>query len=107
MTSLMLSETIEIDEKKRIVILPKICSSYLQDFAVKSLSQKSSSTVSPLDCLRVLASYLNYSDRNVLVKLLTEGSSPSIKFKNFNFTCRRFELYQDSVPFDYNVHGHS
>lgn len=94
MTSLMLSETIEIDAKKRVVTLPKLCSSYLQDFASKSTK---SSHVSPIDCLRVIVTYLNRSDRHEVVKMLSEGSVPSVKFKNVNYSCRRFELYQQAV----------
>lgn len=92
----MLSETVEIDMRKHMITLPKICSAYLQDFSANK-SSRYGSNVSLLDCVRVLAPYLNNSDRRSVVKLLSEGHNPSVKFKNFNFTCRRFELYQQSL----------
>lgn len=94
MTSSLLSETVSIDVKKRVVILPKICSQYLQDF---SLSNQGNHSASMIDCLRVIVSYLNPNDRQDLMKLLSEGQPPSVRFHNFNYKCRRFQLYQPSV----------
>lgn len=92
MTTLMLSETIEIDPRKRLVILPKICSAYLHDFSTRR--SNISPNVSPADCLRVIASYVPGGDRQVLVRILSEGMTPSIKFKQFLFSSRKFKLYR-------------
>jgi len=98
----MLSETFEIDSRKKSITLPKICSAYLLDFSPINKSSKSfmNSSVSPMDCVRVLAPYLNASDRRALVKLLSEGHHLNVKFRKFNFSCRRFELYQDTITED-------
>jgi hypothetical protein len=96
-TSRMLAETVEIDVQRRTVTLPKVCSWFPGDFVPRRGGASVPGT--PLDCLRAVASYMRGEERTALIRLLTDGASPTVKFKNFQFRCRLLsEFNQDNGP---------
>jgi hypothetical protein len=83
MTQYLLLETVEIDSYHRAILLPKVCSLFLSDFSSRNFSI-------PLDSLRVISHYLRGEDKQIITRLLSDGVSPSVKFKNYNYRCRAF-----------------
>jgi hypothetical protein len=75
----------EIDLSKRSIVLPKVL---LQDFAKKN------ATGTPLDCLRVLLSYLPRECRMQMGKAMAEGVPLNVRFKAHSLRCRRLRAYK-------------
>lgn len=104
----MLCETLEVDHKKRVVVLPIAAkqivntSGQIQQHLSGALASTSSTlpsnslSATPSDCLRTIASYIAGGDRRAVVRLLSEGSDPIIKFKNFAYSVRKFKLYKEN-----------
>ena len=61
MTCMTLAETVEIDTNRKTVILPKVCSWFLNDFVPRKQLFNGPST--PADCLRVATNYLRGEDK--------------------------------------------
>lgn len=92
-TTRFLASYVKIDSNRRLVILPKVCSWFPNDFTIK----RSGATASPIDCLRVIAPYLRPEPRATLIRLISDGTNPSVRFKNFNFRCKVLSLYHPHV----------
>lgn len=96
MVCTMLAGTVEIDSNRRTVILPKVCQWFLPDFAASRSSSNQNYgvvgapgvTVVPVDALRVIAHYLKGEDKHMLMRMLSDGINPIVKFRSFNFQCR-------------------
>lgn len=86
MTSVVLCETLHIDEFKRIVTLPIVCSWHSLDFVPRGASP------SHIDTLRALAPYASAQDKSRLTMLLLSGTAPTVKFKAFTFKSRHLSL---------------
>ena len=74
----------KIDSQRRLVILPKVCSWFPSDFSIK----RNNFAATPIDCLWVIAPYLKADSRATLIRLLSDGTNPSVRFKNYNFRCQ-------------------
>lgn len=85
MVRMVVSQVVEVDAHKRVVVLPKVP---LHDFAPPH------SSVSPQDCLRAIACYLAKDDQSTLLRLLSDhaDSFPSIRFKNPSLKCQTLHL---------------
>lgn len=87
MTSLMISESVEIDVVKKTVILPK--------FSLHDFTSKHGAYASPLEVLRCLACYITKKeDRGAVSKLLSDAPNIYIRFKQISFRCRVLRLYE-------------
>lgn len=119
MTSLVLAETAQIDQTNRTVVLPRVCSWYLRDFCAPGNNNNScssnnnsmkmtaprlrhssstvgigTSSVLPINCVKVIAPYLRDTDRQVLVSMLQDGiSSINIRFRPYSFRSRFLQKY--------------
>ena len=82
MTALVVAQTVSIDISRRIVVLPRVCSWFLADFAQGNRSKLGVAAV-PVDCLRCIAHYIRSEDSGKLVELLLTGNTPTIKFREF------------------------
>jgi hypothetical protein len=96
------ADFVKIDSQRRLVILPKVCSWFPNDFVIKRFN--SGQSASPVDCLRVIAPYLRPEPRATLIRLISDGTNPSVRFKNFNFRCKVLSLY---VPTSMHPHRSS
>jgi len=92
----MVAEFVKIDQVKRTVSMPKICSIFLNDFVSRKIS-----TPQSMDCLRSLIPYLRSDDRAAIIRMMHEQTfHPAthtiiIKFQNFDFRCRPLILFDD------------
>lgn len=77
-------QSCEVDLPKRIINLPKMS---LHDFAVRRIANTSS-----VDYLRCLLPYLKKEDKINVMKLLSDGSAPVIRFKPASLRCRVFQV---------------
>jgi hypothetical protein len=64
MTSMTLAETVEIDTSRKTVILPKVCSWFLNDFVPR---KPFTGPPAPADCLRVAANYLRGNNHFIII----------------------------------------
>lgn len=103
----MVSEFVKVDQVKRIVSMPKMCSIFLNDFVSRKIS-----TPQSMDCLRALIPYLRSDDRNAVIRMMNEQTfHPAthtiiIKFQNFDFRCRSLTLYDErKLPSPYTSSG--
>lgn len=90
MTIYVLKNTLQVDEIKRIVYLPVVCQWFLPDFVPRGAASTS------LDCLRAIALYTSFEDREKLNKLLLLGSAPHIKWKPFRHKSRHLSLLRSN-----------
>jgi hypothetical protein len=90
MTSLVVQEALAVDESRRVVTLPTVCSWYALDFVPRGR------TASHMDTLRVLAPYAKPDDKQKLTGLLLSGSAPTVKFRTFAYKSRILTLASKS-----------
>ena len=119
MTMLFLNSVVQVDVSRRLIILPKVCSWFLNDFApLKAYATEISSGVSsvgppggdvntpnsvmaiPMHCLVALIPYLQDDLKANCTKLVVESMSNSangaltIKFHPFVFKARRLVQFE-------------
>ena len=82
MTALLIAQTVTIESSKRVVILPRVCSWFLADFAHANKKTGNNAAV-PVDCLRCIAHYIGFEHNAKLNELLLSGGTPTIKFKDY------------------------
>lgn len=80
-------QSCEIDMQKRVIHLPKMS---LHDFSVKKIPNTTS-----VDCLRCLLPYLKREDKQNVIKLMSEGSAPAIRFRPASLRCRVFQVLKE------------
>lgn len=90
MTAKVIAQTVVIESAKRVVILPRVCSWFLGDFAHCNKKSGSSSAV-PVDCLRCIAHYIRLDENAKLNELLLSGGTPTIKFRDFKYKAQHFQ----------------
>ena len=89
MTSLMITESIEIDAQKKTVILPK--------FSLYDFNSKPGCAASSLEVLRCLACYITKKEHRMAAsKLLSDAPNITIRFKQISFRCRLLRLYESN-----------
>ena len=83
----MLSESVDIDSVKKVVLIPKVS---LLDFTTASHrnNRKSITSASNVDCLKQISYYLKKDDKILVDRLLSEYSNLTVKFKAPSFKCR-------------------
>lgn len=92
MTKITLAQEVTIDTRTKTIYLPELCKWFLSDFTLKKVP----TSTAYHDLLRVITPYLSTNDRKLLniIKESTIGTnSPTVKFKNFNYKCRKFGRY--------------
>jgi len=90
MTAMVVAQSVSVESSKRVVVLPRVCSWYLADFA--PANRKIGVNAVPLDCLRTISPYIPSEDATKLTDLLLNGASPTIKFKDYRFRARAISI---------------
>ncbi|CAM9822324.1 unnamed protein product [Phaeothamnion confervicola] len=86
MSAYYLRETVEVNLAKKVVTLPKMLSWYTNDFGS-----------GPADVLRAVAQHADRRTGQALGTMLsaTDGSTVTVRYRGFNWRCRRIELLDD------------